>query len=86
MKTPSELRRDRKRREAYFAKKYADADLKAENSLKPELEQVFRNSADDEDETELTDIRDEPGNNECKLGELVRYLTPPNKYLFIVYD
>ena len=34
-KTPSQLRRDRKRREAFIAKKCADADVKVENCVKP---------------------------------------------------
>ena len=71
-KTLSQLRRDRKRREAFIAKKCADADVKVENCVKPELEQVCSNPADVEDEIELTEISDESANNECKLGELIK--------------
>ena len=37
-KTPSQLRRDERRREAFFAKKHAE--VKVENSVKPEEQQA----------------------------------------------
>ena len=67
-KTPTQLRRNRKWREASIAKKCADADVKVENCVKPELEQVCSNPADVEDEIKLTEISDESANNECKFG------------------
>ena len=65
-KTPSQLRRDKKRREAFIAKK--NADLKVENPVKPEL----LHPAEVDDEIELTEISDETCNNECKMGDLLK--------------
>ena len=69
-KTPSQLRRDRKRREAFIAMK--NAEVKIENSVKPEFEQLSDKLLEVDDEIELTEISDEAASNECKLGELIK--------------
>ena len=69
-KTPSQLRRDQKRREAFFAKKQAD--IKVEISEKPERQQACSSPAEVKDEIELTEISDETASYEYKIGELLK--------------
>ena len=71
-KTPSQMRRDQRRREAFFAKKHAE--VKVENSVKPEMQQERSNPAkvEVEDEIELTEISDEASTNECKVGGFIK--------------
>ena len=64
------MRRDKKRREAFVAKK--NAGLKVENPVKPDLLQVLSSPAEVDDEIELTEISDEVCNNECKMGDLLK--------------
>ena len=81
-KTPSQLRRDQKRREAFFAKKQAD--LNVEISEKPERQQACNSPVEVKDEIELTEISDETASNEYKIGDLLKiegvYKNPKYEY------
>ena len=64
------MRRDQKRREAFIARK--NAEVKVENPVKLEMQQVLSSPAEIDDEIELTEIGEETFNIECKVGDLLK--------------